>query len=110
MTELASLHCESIPSNTKPLSLPKVEKYLNETQDWEPHLSHKSISKTVTFKNFQYVMQFLNAIGWIMQKEDHHADVSYNYNSVTIKLTTHSIRGLTINDFIIAAKIDALLD
>ena len=61
------------------------------------------------FKNYYHVMSFVNAIAWIANKDAHHPDMEVSYNRVLVKFTTHDSNGVSRNDFICAAKVDALL-
>jgi pterin-4a-carbinolamine dehydratase len=60
------------------------------------------------FKNFQETIGFVNAVAWIANTQDHHPELQVGYNRCKITFTTHAAGGLTVNDFICAAKIDAL--
>ncbi len=77
-------------------------------QGWELH--EDAISKTYTFKNHYQAVAFANAVAWISHREDHHPDMAVGYNTVRVGYTTHAIHGLSVNDFICAAKVDALFD
>lgn len=68
-----------------------------------------AITRTFTFKNYHQTMAFVNAVAWIAHRENHHPDISFGYKSCTVRYTTHAIGGLSENDFICAAKIDALI-
>jgi len=67
------------------------------------------LRRTFQFKNYYEAAAFVNATAWISHREDHHPDIELNYNSATLKYSTHSAGGLTENDFICAAKVNALL-
>ncbi len=67
------------------------------------------ISKTYSFANYYETMAFANATAWISHREDHHPDLAVGWGQCTVSYTTHAIGGLSENDFICAAKIDALL-
>lgn len=67
-----------------------------------------SLSQTFKFKNFEQSMTFVNQVAELAESEGHHPDILIQWNKVTLSLTTHAIDGLSENDFIIAAKIDAL--
>jgi 4a-hydroxytetrahydrobiopterin dehydratase len=54
-------------------------------------------------------MAFVNAVAWIAHREDHHPDIAFGYNRVRVRFNTHSVHGISINDFICAAKVEALL-
>lgn len=107
---LKDQHCEDIPKNGKPLIIPTIESHLSTLQGWECPLNYQLIHKTFSFKNYHQTVAFVNAVTWIAHKEDHHPEICFGYNQCKISLTTHSIKGISQNDFIMAAKIDALLD
>ncbi len=54
-------------------------------------------------------MAFVNALAWVAHPEDHHPDLAVSYNRCAVRFNTHSVGGISINDFICAAKVDALL-
>jgi len=91
-----------------PLFRTKAEEYLKDISDWSLSEDAKKISKTFTFKNFKEALGFANKVGDIAEAEGHHPDMLVGWGKVHIELTTHAIGGLSENDFILAAKIDAL--
>jgi len=106
---LASKKC--IPcedKDMKPFDAKEIEKLLGEIIKWEVSRDNKKISKEFVFKDFVGALHFVNQVGNIAEAEGHHPDINIVYNKVTLDLSTHSIGGLTENDFIVAAKIDAL--
>jgi len=107
---LINQRCTDITKGSKPLIIPAIESYLSQLTDWEVPLNYAEINKTFTFKNYQQTIAFVNAITWLANKEDHHPKICFDYNSVTVNLTSHNAKGLTLNDMIMAAKINALLD
>ena len=68
------------------------------------------IRKTYEFKNYYQTMAFVNATAWISHREDHHPDIAVGYNNCSVSYVTHAINGISENDFICAAKLDALFD
>jgi len=68
-----------------------------------------AIEKTYTFADFHRTMGFVNALAFIANAEDHHPDLAVSYGRCTVRFNTHSVGGISINDFICAAKVDALL-
>jgi len=74
---------------------------------WSLSEDTKSISKEYKFKDFIGAINFVNKISEIAESEGHHPDIKINYNKVTLELSTHAIGGLSENDFIVAAKVDA---
>ncbi|HSV14820.1 MAG TPA: 4a-hydroxytetrahydrobiopterin dehydratase [Tepidisphaeraceae bacterium] len=67
------------------------------------------ISKTYKFDDYYRTITFVNAVAWLANKEDHHPDLEVGYNQCVVHYSTHSVGGLSENDFICAAKVDALL-
>tara|TARA_R110000868_G_scaffold158036_4_gene385880 strand:- start:47594 stop:47929 length:336 start_codon:yes stop_codon:yes gene_type:complete len=88
----------------------KVKELLQQLHsDWQVNADSTIITRKFEFKGFYKTMAFVNALAWIANQEMHHPDFSVTYNSCTINFTTHAINGLSENDFICAAKVDALL-
>ena len=67
------------------------------------------LAKTFAFADYHRTMAFVNAVAWIAHREDHHPDIAFSYNRATLRFNTHSVGGISLNDFICAAKVDALL-
>jgi 4a-hydroxytetrahydrobiopterin dehydratase len=109
--ELALLDqkCQNIPKNSKALIIPRIESHLSQMLGWEAPLNYFYIEKKFQFKNYHQVVSFVNAVTWLAHKEDHHPKTCFEYNYCIITLTTHSIKGISQNDIIMAAKIDNLL-
>lgn len=84
----------------------EIENRLGELSGWQ--LQNLSISKTYTFKNYYQTIAFVNAIAWVSHREDHHPDLAVSYNACRVDYSTHSAGGLSENDFICAALVDAL--
>ena len=77
--------------------------------DWLLDTNAQTITRKVAFKNYYQTMAFANSVAWIAHQNDHHPDMTITYRHCQLCFTTHSVGGLSINDFICAAKIDALL-
>lgn len=108
MSELLTIKCVGCEGGIPALSKDEVNVLLKELKDWEVSADHKSIHKRFTFKNFYKTMSFVNMVAWIANQENHHPDLRVGFNYCVIQYTTHAIDGLSKNDFICAAKIDAL--
>ena len=106
--ELAEKHCKPCEGGTLPLSEAEENRFL-EMVGWEIDRSgvHK-IRTSYTFRDFKESMAFVNRIAAIAEEEQHHFDVHISYRKVIIELSTHAIRGLSENDFILAAKIEQI--
>ena len=108
MTELTAKRCVPCEGGVAPMDADAARDMLGQLNDWELDESGKEISRSFTFKNYYQTMAFVNALAWIAHQEDHHPDLQVGYNRVQVRFSTHSIGGLSQNDFICAAKIDAL--
>jgi len=75
---------------------------------WRISEDGKSLRRAFAFEDFYRTMAFVNAVAWIANAEDHHPDLEVGYNHCRVAFSTHSVGGLSENDFICAAKIDAL--
>ncbi len=109
MAKLKESQC--VPCNDKDLkSLVSVEaeRLMTEITGWKFSRNNKSIEKEIVFKNFDKAMDFVNLVADLAEFEGHHPDIDIRYNKVRLSLSTHSIGGLTKNDFILAAKIDGI--
>lgn len=108
MQQLATIRCVACEGGVPPLNPAEVSTYLSQLDSWQLSADGKSISKRFTFKGFYAAMAFANAIGWMAGRENHHPDLQVGYGYCTVVYTTHAIGGLSKNDFICAAKVDAL--
>jgi 4a-hydroxytetrahydrobiopterin dehydratase len=105
--DLSARHCKPCEGGTPPLPQPEIERYLAELPGWEQE--EGSISKGFEFKNYCQTMAFVNAVAWIAHSQGHHPDMEVSYRNCRVRYTTHAIGGLSENDFICAARVDALL-
>jgi 4a-hydroxytetrahydrobiopterin dehydratase len=106
MTDLASRRCS--PQHGPALSPAAAKTLLKQLSRWTMNAKAKEIRRSFAFKDYYRTMAFVNAVAWIAHREDHHPDMAVGYNKVTVVFSTHSVSGLSENDFISAAKIDAL--
>lgn len=84
----------------------EANKLLLQIEGWT--LENNTLTKPYKFKDFAEAMVFVNKVAAIAEGEGHHPDLTISYNKVTALLTTHAIGGLSVNDFILAAKMDAI--
>lgn len=91
----------------KPFTKEEADDYLKEIQGWKVDDKYIQISKEFKFKDFIGAINFVDRVADIAEMEGHHPDIHIYYNKVIIELWTHSIGGLSENDFILAARIDA---
>lgn len=104
---LQDKHCVACESGMPPLDKDKVLALLQRLDGWQQ--AGERIFKSYSFKNFHQTMAFVNAVAWIAHREGHHPDLHVSFNRCEMSYTTHAIAGLSENDFICAAKVDALL-
>ena len=108
-SDLAKQKCVPCEGGTPPLRADEIAGFMGElASPWEV-VDEKKIQKSFSFKNFVEAMEFVNKIAHIAEEEGHHPDLHIFYNKVTIELWTHAVGGLSKNDFILAAKIEALI-
>lgn len=108
MQDLKNKKCQTCEGLEGLISEAAARDFMASIPQWTLSEDARSIHRRFEFKGFTKVMMFLNAMAWIVQNEGHHPDVSFSYNSCDITFTTHALQGLSENDFICAAKIDAL--
>jgi 4a-hydroxytetrahydrobiopterin dehydratase len=104
--DLASKACKPCEGGVSALAPHEVDQLLAQLEGWQ--FTNGVITKTYEFKNYYQTMAFVNAAAWISHREDHHPDMIVGYNKCKVDYSTHAIGGLSENDFICAAKIDAL--
>jgi 4a-hydroxytetrahydrobiopterin dehydratase len=109
MSDLASKHCVPCKGDTPRVAPDDVTRLLGTLPGYRADLLVGSISKTYQFDDFYETMAFVNAVAYIANVEDHHPDLAVSYNRCTVTYSTHAIGGLSENDFICAAKIEALV-
>jgi 4a-hydroxytetrahydrobiopterin dehydratase len=110
MSELAQKKCKACEGGTLPLTRDAAAALLPQLDAaWALADDARSIRRELAFKDFYRTMSFVNALAHVANIEDHHPDLEVGYNYCRIVFTTHSIKGLSENDFICAAKIDLIL-
>ena len=103
---LDNMRCKPCEKGMPPLAQPEIDNMRQQLEGWQ--LYDHLISKTYHFKDYYQTIAFVNAIAWMSHREDHHPELTVNYNSCQVEYTTHAIHGLSENDFICAAKVDKL--
>lgn len=109
MIELTKKQCKPCEGGTAPLTETEAKALLQQTPEWSLNEDGTEIHRAYEFKNYHQTMAFVNALAWIAHREDHHPDIEVGYKRCHVRYSTHSIGGLSENDFICAAKIDALV-
>jgi len=89
------------------LNAEQAAELLKQIEGWAE--SAGELSRSYQFKDFYQTMAFVNAVAWVANTENHHPDLEVGYNTCKVRYSTHAVGGLTENDFICAAKVNALL-
>lgn len=109
MTSIEDKHCVPCEGGVCPLNSQSTLDFMRELHaEWQVSSDNKQIFRDFRFKNFYQTMSFVNAIAWMANLENHHPDLEVGYNHCLVRYSTHAINGLSENDFICAAKVDAL--
>ena len=110
MSDLTVQRCEPCEGGIAPLTRPEAETLMAQLdEDWGLSEDATEIRRDYHFKGFNRTMGFVNAVAWIANSEVHHPDMEVGWGHCLLRFSTHAIGGLSRNDFICAAKIDALL-
>ncbi len=107
---LINKKCVPCEGGVLPFKRAEAEEYLKETPGWKIVEEGKKIKLEFKFKDFKEAMAFVNRVVELAEAEGHHPDFHIFYNRVVLELWTHAIGGLSENDFIVAAKVNNLLD
>lgn len=107
MPTLTQKFCVACEGGTPPLPAAQAQALLAEVPGWD--LADQTLSRKFRFKDFQEAMAFVNRVAALAEAEGHHPDFSISWTRVRLDLTTHAIKGLSENDFILAAKINELV-
>lgn len=102
---LAKMKCTACEGGTPPMEKKEIEENLKKVGGWEV-VDGNAIKKTYNFKDFRQALDYTNKIGEIAEDEGHHPDITLSWGKVQVRLTTHAVGGLSMNDFILAAKYD----
>ena len=105
MNDLAAMHCKPLEGHAA-MSAAEIQAKLPQLDGWS--YRNGAIEKSFGFADYHHTMAFVNAVAWIAHREDHHPDIAFGYNRCSVRFNTHSVGGISLNDFICAAKVDAL--
>lgn len=110
MVEFHQKKCIPCEGGIMPFTLEQTNIALKDLPSWvlEDAL-FPTIKRVFKFKDYYQTMAFVNAIAWVAHQEDHHPDLDISYNQCIVRCTTHSIKGISENDFILASKIELLI-
>ena len=113
MTDLLQKKCKPCEGGISALDISEIHKYQKKIDGWEVKSNEKKIyflEKEFKFKIFLNSQKFVNEVSKISENEGHHPDILFGWGYAKIKITTHAIEGLSENDFILAAKIDQIIN
>jgi 4a-hydroxytetrahydrobiopterin dehydratase len=105
---LTDQKCVPCEGGMMPLTIQEAETLMKEVSGWTLSGDARKISREFKFKDFAGALAFANNVGAIAEDEGHHPDLTVKWGKVGIELSTHAIGGLSVNDFILAAKIDRI--
>ncbi|HML82190.1 MAG: 4a-hydroxytetrahydrobiopterin dehydratase [Thiomonas sp.] len=105
LQDLLDSHCMPLDASQR-LDTAAMTPYLQLLDGWR--FEDGSIRKTYVFGNYYQNLAFVNALAWMVHREDHHPDLLVQYNRCSVAFNTHSAGGITRNDFVCAAKADAV--
>ena len=113
MNDLLKKKCVPCEGGVIPFDISEIHKYQKKVDGWLLLKNEKKIFhlyKKYEFKNFLESQKFVNEVGKISESEGHHPDIMFGWGYAKINITTHAIEGLSENDFILAAKIDKIIN
>jgi 4a-hydroxytetrahydrobiopterin dehydratase len=108
MNDLTQKTCLPCEGGVKPLDREQAAALAQQTPGWTVDEGVTEIARTFELKNYYQTMAFANAVAWVAHREDHHPDMEVSFKRCRVRYSTHAIGGLSENDFICAAKINAL--
>jgi len=108
MEDLMKLNCQPLTRDDPALEPDSILEYLETLEGWQANEAMDAISREYRFSDYYHTMGFVNAAAWVAHTQDHHPDMHTGYNRCTVTYSTHSVGGLSLNDFICAARTNAL--
>jgi 4a-hydroxytetrahydrobiopterin dehydratase len=106
--ELLAMHCIPRKGAEHALSADTLASLASLLAQWQVDAAAGELKRAFSFRDFHHTLGFVNAVGWMANREDHHPDLEVGYNYCRMRWSTHDVGGLSLNDFICAAKVDAL--
>ena len=106
-SDLTKLACQPCRGSLPKLTEAEIQKHAAEVPKWAV-VDAQRIERTFKFPDFASALEFVNRVGELAEREQHHPDIHLSYGKVRVELWTHKVHGLSVNDFILAAKIDRI--
>lgn len=107
-SELAKKECKPCEGGTSALKGEALKQMQNRLGGNWKVLDEERLEKQFKFPDFRHALEFVNRVGEVAEEQNHHPDIYFTYGAARIQIWTHSVKGLTENDFVLAAKIDEL--
>ena len=108
MTDLTHKYCVACEAGMPPMAMEQAQQMMEQVPGWDLKEDEKKLVRRFKLKDFKAAMAFVNKVADLSEQEGHHPDIYISWNRVRLELTTHAIKGLSENDFIMAAKISEL--
>lgn len=106
--DLAAAHCQPRKGPDHTLTPSQIDELLAQLPGWSLAADGRQLQREFRFADFHRTMGFVNAVAWMANREDHHPDLEVGYNYCRMRWSTHDVGGLSLNDFVCAAKVDAI--
>lgn len=107
--QLANEHCQPRKGAEHAIDAARARELLQALPGWALAADGKEISKDFKFSDFHRTIGFVNALAYFANREDHHPDLEVGYGHCRVRWSTHDVGGLSLNDFICAAKTETLM-
>lgn len=108
--ELVVMKCKALKGPEHALERARIDALLGQLRDWKLGPDAGDLRKDFKFRNFSEALGFVNALGWIAEQENHHPDLELGWGRCQVRFSTHDVGGISLNDFICAAKTEALIN
>jgi 4a-hydroxytetrahydrobiopterin dehydratase len=108
MDSLLKESCAPLAKDAVALDSSTTNELISLLDSWELGSDNNSIARNFKFNNYYETISFVNSVAWIAHQQDHHPELFITYNQCKVSYSTHSVGGLSRNDFICAARINQL--
>jgi 4a-hydroxytetrahydrobiopterin dehydratase len=109
LAELRAMKCAAMKGKQHACTPAQMDEWIGLLPGWETGPDRSDLRKNFAFPDFAHALAFVNALGWIAERENHHPDLELGWGRCLVRFSTHDVGGVSRNDFICAAKTEALL-